>query len=54
MVKKYNRERLLASGFRESKLDIGSKGYLTVEDLVRFLNLEMDLGVRRRDLLIIF
>jgi hypothetical protein len=54
VVKKYSEERLLACGFRESKLDIAGKGFLAIEDLVRFLSLEMDLQVRNRDLLMIF
>lgn len=54
IVKKYSREKLLQSGFKSSKVDISAKGHLTIEDFVRFVNMEMDLSIRTRDLQIIF
>ncbi len=37
-----------------SKLDLDKKGYILIEDLVRFLNIESGTFLRNRDLSIIF
>ena len=40
--------------FEEGKLDLEKKGYLTVEDFVRFLNIETGTFYRNRDLILLF
>lgn len=54
MVKKFDRESLEVAGFRNSKIDATQKGYLSIEDLVRFLNVEMDVHYRTRDMYLIY
>lgn len=40
--------------FSVDKVDMERKGYFTVEDLVRFLNMETGTFYRNRDLILIF
>jgi Ca2+-binding EF-hand superfamily protein len=54
LSKQYRRELLEREGFVASKLDLDKKGYILIEDLVRFLNIESGTFLRNRDLSIIF
>lgn len=40
--------------FKQDRVDLERKGYLTVEDFVRFLNIETGTFYRNRDLILIF
>jgi hypothetical protein len=53
-VKKFNRSQLKAEGFTLEKFDLEKKGYINMEDLVRFLNFESGNFYRNRDLVLIF
>jgi hypothetical protein len=54
MIKKFEREKLQAEGFVARRVDYGEKGYLEIEDLVRFVNWELDSQIRNRDMFLIF
>lgn len=54
MVKKFDRSNLEMAGFRNRNIDTSQKGYLNIEDLVRFLNIEMDMHYRTRDIYLIY
>lgn len=54
LVKKFDRSNLETAGFRSRNIDTTQKGYLNIEDLVRFLNVEMDVHYRTRDLYLIY
>ena len=51
---KFSKDHLESEGFSVSKLDLDRKGYILVEDLVRFLNIESGTFLRNRDVSIIF
>lgn len=53
IVEKFDQHLLTQEGFTEQAVDLDKKGYLSVEDLVRLLNLEADSFVRNRDLVLI-
>ena len=51
---KFNHLTLRSEQFSEEKVDLEKKGYLTIEDFVRFLNLETGSFFRNRDVILIF
>ena len=53
-MKRFNRSRLKAEGFTLEKFDLEKKGYINMEDFVRFLNFESGNFYRNRDLVLIF
>ena len=50
----YNLKEFEAEKFSLDKVDLERKGYFSVEDLVRFLNMETGTFYRNRDLILIF
>lgn len=46
--------KLKEEGFKNELLDLELKGYLQIEDLVRYLNIETGKFYRNRDLITIF
>lgn len=54
IYRKFSRAALLDDDFRSDKLDLDKKGYLVLEDFVRFLNMETGTFFRNRDIFCIF
>ena len=54
MSKQFNQKILSEEGFKSEVLDLELKGYLQIEDIVRFLNIETGKFYRNRDLGLIF
>jgi hypothetical protein len=52
--RKFDRNALLSEGFTSQKIDLERKGFIELEDLVRFLNIESGTFFRNRDLFLIF
>lgn len=52
--KKFNRKTLDEEDLNNLALDLDRKGYIVLEDLVRFLNMETGTFFRNRDLIAIF
>ena len=53
IVKQFSIAALKAEGLNLEKFDLEKKGYINVEDLVRFLNFESGNFYRNRDLILI-
>lgn len=54
ICKKFNRRALEEEDLNNLTLDLDRKGYIVLEDLVRFLNMETGTFFRNRDLIAIF
>ena len=54
MVKKFLKQDLLNDEFNAVMLDLEKKGYIVLEDIVRFLNMETGTFYRNRDIYLIF
>jgi hypothetical protein len=54
ILRKFNRRALEEEELNSHSLDLDKKGYLVLEDLVRFLNMETGTFFRNRDLVPIF
>ena len=54
IARQYSSVSLEFDGFEEHKLDLSGKGYITISDLIRFINTEMDVQFRSRDLHLIY
>jgi hypothetical protein len=52
--RKFDVRKLKEEGFKNELLDLELKGYLQIEDLVRYLNIETGKFYRNRDLITIF
>lgn len=52
--RKFNADLLKKERFEQDRLDLERKGFLTVEDFVRFLNIETGTFYRNRDLVLLF
>jgi hypothetical protein len=53
-LKQFDKVALKAEGFVHEKLDLEKKGFINLEDFVRFLNFESGNFYRNRDLVLIF
>lgn len=54
MVNKFLKQDLLNDDFNAVMLDLEKKGYIVLEDIVRFLNMETGTFYRNRDIYLIF
>jgi hypothetical protein len=51
---KYVEGKLVKGGFTEENIDISKRGFIAIEDLVRYINYEMDSFFRNRDVYLIY
>jgi hypothetical protein len=54
IVHQYGRDNLEVNGLKEHMIDIGRKGFVAVQDLVRLITMEMDVQCRNRDVYLIY
>jgi len=50
----YGEHKLIKGGFTEENIDISKRGFIAIEDLVRYINYEMDSFFRNRDVYLIY